>query len=75
MIYAASFGHLIDGQKGLDIVVAHTQTRYPEWQERGDSAAAPVGTHLEIPAGKVTSHLCCWLKFRFKVELKVKIYL
>ena len=50
MIYAASFGHLIDGQKGLDIVVAHTQTRYPEWQERGDSAAAPVGTHLEIPA-------------------------
>ena len=31
-------------------VVAHTQTRYPEWQERGDSAAAPVGVHMNIPA-------------------------
>ena len=50
MIYSGSFGNLIDGEKGLDIVVAHTQTRFPEWQERGDSAAAPVGTHLEIPA-------------------------
>jgi len=49
MIYSGSFGNLIDGEKGLDIVVAHTQTRFPEWQERGDSAA-PVGTHLEIPA-------------------------
>ena len=47
MIYSGSLGNLIDGDKGLDVVVAHTQTRYPEWQERGDSAAAPVGTHFE----------------------------
>ena len=53
MIYSGSFGNLIDGEKGLDIVVAHTQTRFPEWQERGDSAAAPVGTHLDIPADAV----------------------
>ena len=53
MIYSGSFGNLIDGEKGLDIVVAHTQTRFPEWQERGDSAAAPVGTHLEIPTDAV----------------------
>lgn len=53
MIYSGSFGNLIDGEKGLDIVVAHTQTRFPEWQERGDSAAAPVGTHLDIPTDAV----------------------
>ena len=35
------------------MIIAHTQTRYPEWQERGDSASAPVGTHLEIPADAV----------------------
>ena len=51
MIYASSFGSLMDGEKeGINIIVAHTQTRYPEWQERGDSASAPVGTHLQIPA-------------------------
>ena len=50
MIYSNSFGQLIDGSKGLDIIVAHTQTRYPEWQEKGDSVAAPVGTHLTPPA-------------------------
>ena len=51
MIYASSFGSLIDGEKqGIDVIVAHTQTRYPEWQERGDSASAPVGTHLQIPS-------------------------
>jgi hypothetical protein len=50
MIYSNSFGQLIDGNKGLDVVVAHTQTRYPEWQEKGDSVAAPVGTHLTPPA-------------------------
>ena len=32
---------------------AHAQTRYPEWQERGDSASAPVGTHMQIPADAV----------------------
>ena len=32
------------------MVIAHAQTRYPEWQERGDSASAPVGTHIDIPA-------------------------
>ena len=53
MIYASGFGKLIDGQEGLDIIIAHAQTRYPEWQERGDSASAPVGTHLEIPADAV----------------------
>ena len=50
MIYSSGFGSLIQSDKGLDVVVAHTQTRYPEWQERGDSASAPVGTHIEIPA-------------------------
>ena len=53
MIYASGFGQLIDGNEGLDVVIAHSQTRYPEWQERGDSASAPVGTHLEIPADAV----------------------
>ena len=53
MIYASGFGKLINGQEGLDIIIAHAQTRYPEWQERGDSASAPVGTHLEIPADAV----------------------
>ena len=50
MIYASGFGKLIDGEEGLQVVIAHSQTRYPEWQERGDSASAPVGTHLDIPA-------------------------
>lgn len=51
MIYVSSLGQLIDGEsEGINVIVAHAQTRYPEWQERGDSAAAPVGTHLEIPA-------------------------
>ena len=53
MIYASGFGKLINGEEGLDIIIAHAQTRYPEWQERGDSASAPVGTHLEIPADAV----------------------
>ena len=54
MIYASSLGTLIDGEKdGIDIIVAHAQTRYPEWQERGDSASAPVGTHMQIPADAV----------------------
>lgn len=54
MIYASSFGSLIDGEgKGIDIVVSHVQTRYPEWQERGDSASAPVGTHMQIPTDAV----------------------
>jgi hypothetical protein len=54
MIYASSFGSLMDGEKeGINVIVAHTQTRYPEWQERGDSASAPVGTHMQIPADAV----------------------
>ena len=53
MIYSGSFGSLISGDKGLDIVICHSQTRFPEWQERGDSAAAPVGTHMEPPADAV----------------------
>ena len=50
MIYAKSFGKLIDGEDGINVVVAHTQMRFPEWQERGDSASAPVATHLILPA-------------------------
>ena len=53
MIYAAGFTKLINGNDGLDVVIAHSQTRYPEWQERGDSASAPVGTHMDIPADAV----------------------
>ena len=53
MIYSGSMGSLIDGDKGLEVVVCHTHTRYPEWQERGDSAAAPVGTHINPPADAV----------------------
>lgn len=53
MIYSSSFGSLIDGDVGLNVVVCHSQTRFPEWQERGDSAAAPVGTHMEPPKDAV----------------------
>ena len=53
MIYAAGFTKLINGNEGLDVVIAHSQTRYPEWQERGDSASAPVGTHMDIQADAV----------------------
>jgi hypothetical protein len=37
MIYAKGLGTLVDGQKGVDIIVSHVQTRYPEWQEMGDT--------------------------------------
>ncbi len=50
MLYSASFGNPMDGEKGIEVIVAHTQTRYPEWQEMGDSPSAPVGTHLTPPA-------------------------
>ena len=50
MIYSNSFGQPIDGNKGIEVIVAHTQTRWPEWQEMGDSPSAPVGTHLTPPA-------------------------
>ena len=50
MLYSASFGKPMDGEKGIEVIVAHTQTRYPEWQEMGDSPSAPVGTHLTPPA-------------------------
>ena len=54
MIYASSLGTLIDGEnEGINIIIAHAQTRYPEWQERGDSASAPVGTHINIPSDAV----------------------
>ena len=53
MIYSSSFGSLIDGDVGLNVVICHSQTRFPEWQERGDSAAAPVGTHMEPPKDAV----------------------
>jgi hypothetical protein len=50
MIYAKGLGTLIDGDKGVDILIAHVQTRYPEWQEMGDTAAPPVMTHLSVPS-------------------------
>lgn len=50
MIYSNSFGQPMDGKEGIDVIVAHTQTRWPEWQEMGDSPSAPVGTHLTPPA-------------------------
>jgi hypothetical protein len=53
MIYAKGLGTLIDGEKGVDIIVAHTQTRYPEWQDMGDTAAPPVTTHMTVPSDAV----------------------
>ena len=50
MLYSNSFGSPMDGDKGIEVIVAHTQTRYPEWQEMGDSPSAPVATHLTPPA-------------------------
>ncbi len=50
MLYSSSFGKPMDGENGIEVIVAHTQTRYPEWQEMGDSPSAPVGTHLTPPA-------------------------
>jgi hypothetical protein len=50
MLYSSSFGQPMDGEKGIQVIVAHTQTRWPEWQEMGDSPSAPVGTHLTPPA-------------------------
>ncbi len=49
MIYAKGLSKLIDGNKGVEVIVAHVQTRYPEWQEMGDTAAPPVATHMSIP--------------------------
>tara|TARA_R110000824_G_scaffold391602_2_gene589495 strand:+ start:154 stop:933 length:780 start_codon:yes stop_codon:yes gene_type:complete len=49
MIYAKGLGTLTDGQKGINILVSHVQTRFPEWQEMGDTAAPPVTTHIKIP--------------------------
>jgi len=54
MILGTGIGKaLINGNEGLNLVVAHAQTRFPEWQERGDSATAPVGTHINIPSDAV----------------------
>ena len=55
MIYAAGFTqhYWMVTREGINVVIAHSQTRYPEWQERGDSASAPVGTHMQIPADAV----------------------
>ena len=53
MIYAKGLGTLIDGNKGVDLLVAHVQTRFPEWQEMGDTAAPPVATHLTVPSDAV----------------------
>ena len=53
MIYAKGIGTLTDGQEGVNVLVAHVQTRFPEWQEMGDAAAPPVTTHLTIPADAV----------------------
>mgnify|MGYP001035818109 FL=1 len=53
MIYAKGLGTLIDGNKGVELLVAHVQTRFPEWQEMGDTAAPPVATHLTVPSDAV----------------------
>jgi len=53
MIYAKGLGTLVDGQEGVDLLVAHVQTRYPEWQEMGDVAAPPVATHMSVPSDAV----------------------
>lgn len=53
MIYAKGINQLIDGSKGVDVVIAHTHIRYPEWQEMGDTAAPPVTTHLTLPKDAV----------------------
>jgi len=50
MIYSNSFGKPIDGNEGIEVLVAKSMTRWPEWQEMGDSPSAPVGTHLTPPA-------------------------
>ena len=53
MIYAKGIGTLVDGNEGVDIIVAHAQTRYPEWADMGDTAAPPVMTHLTVPKDAV----------------------
>ena len=50
MIYSANLGSLIDGEKGVDITVAYSQTRWPEWQEKGEGSSAPVATHMNPPS-------------------------
>ena len=60
MIYAKGLGTLIDGDKGVDILVAHVQTRYPEWQEMGDTAAPPVATHMSVPSDAVEERNGKW---------------
>ena len=53
MIYSANLGTLIDGDEGVDIVVAHSQTRWPEWQEKGEGSSAPVAVHMSPPTDAV----------------------
>ena len=60
MIYAKGINALIDGTKGVDVIVAHTNIRYPEWQEMGDTAAPPVTTHLNVPADAVETRNGRW---------------
>jgi len=50
MIYSNSFGKPMDGNEGIEVLVAKSMTRWPEWQELGDSPSAPVATHLTVPA-------------------------
>ena len=53
MIYSASLGTLIDGDKGLDVVVAHSHMRWPEWQDKGEGSSAPVAVHMTVPTDAV----------------------
>ena len=39
MIYSNSFGCLVEGSKGLPVIVAHSQTRWPEWQQKGETVS------------------------------------
>ena len=41
---------MIDGDKGLQAIVCHSQTRWPEWQQKGEGTSAPVGVHMAPPA-------------------------
>tara|TARA_R100001244_G_scaffold43562_2_gene39117 strand:+ start:147 stop:929 length:783 start_codon:yes stop_codon:yes gene_type:complete len=50
MIYSNSFGCLVEGSQGLPVIVAHSQTRWPEWQQKGETISAPVGVHMSPPA-------------------------
>ena len=46
MIYAKGLGTLMDGEKGVDIIVAHVQTRSRMARDGGHSSASCVNTSI-----------------------------